>query len=228
MTQLKKKDISLRTAALIAGLALLIMTILAPIANFGILEKLVVSENAIETANNIIASPDLFRTGITLFLIVAFLDITVSWALYHLFKPVNRNLSLVAAGFRIIYAAILIFALKYLLSALQLLKSSPQAATQAMDSILDFMTTWEFALFIFGFHLLVLGYLAYKSGYVPKLLGFLVILAGLGYSVDGFGRFFIPASSFALAEFTFIGEVLLIFWLLWKGIKGFDTTSTTK
>jgi hypothetical protein len=28
--------------------------------------------------------------------------------------------------------------------------------------------------------------------------------------------------------FTFVGEFLLIFWLLWKGIKGFDQRPVTR
>jgi hypothetical protein len=49
-----------------------------------------------------------------------------------------------------------------------------------------------------------------------------VIVAGLGYTADGVGIILSPNYTFSLAMFAFIGEVLLIFWLLWKGIKGFD------
>ena len=40
--------------------------------------------------------------------------------------------------------------------------------------------------------------------------------------VDSFGKFLVPNYNLTIAGFTFIGEVLLIFWLLWKGIRGFD------
>ena len=40
--------------------------------------------------------------------------------------------------------------------------------------------------------------------------------------VDSFGKFLVPNYNLTIAGFTFIGEVILIFWLLWKGFKGFD------
>jgi hypothetical protein len=94
--------------------------------------------------------------------------------------------------------------------------------TQAMPYLKAFQSIWDIGLILFGFHLLVLGYLAFKSGYVPKWLGGFLVLAAVGYIVDGFGKILSPVYSLNLAQFTFVGEVLLIFWLLWKGFKGFD------
>ena len=73
-------DISIRKSALVAGFGLLLMAILAPIANFGVFETLIVPGDATATADNIMASPGLFRTGIFVFLIVAILDVVVAWA----------------------------------------------------------------------------------------------------------------------------------------------------
>src|SRR5438067_12874557 len=60
-------DISLRQAALVAGVGLLLMTFLAPIANFGVLQKLIVPGDAAVTAQNIAAAPGLFRLAIGTF-----------------------------------------------------------------------------------------------------------------------------------------------------------------
>lgn len=226
----KPTDISLRLSAIVAGLGLLIMAILAPIANFGVLQKLIVSGDATNTANKIIASAGLFRIGIFVFLIVAILDLVVAWALYVLLKPINESLSLLAAWFRIVYAAIFVSALNNLLIVLQLLNGSDylkafetnQLHAQVMLSLNAFTDGWNIGLAIFGLHLLVLGYLVFKSGYLPKFLGILVVIAGLGYLIDNLGKLLSPNYNVTIAMFTFIGEVLLIFWLLWRGIKGFD------
>jgi len=222
-------DISLRTSAIVAGLGLLLMAILAPIANFGVFESLIVPGDVTTTANNIIASSGLFRMGIFFFLVVAILDVLVAWALYILLKPVNNSLSLLAAWFRVVYAAILTFALSNLLIVLLLLGDgyskvfdSNQLYAQVMLFLNAFTDVWDLGLVIFGLHLLVLGYLAFKSGYIPKILGILVIIAGLGYTIDSFGKILSPSYNVSLATITFIGEVLLVFWLLWRGIKGFD------
>ena len=71
-------DISRRAVALIAGIGLLIMAVLAPFANFGVLETLVVPTDATATVNNIIASEGLFRIAIAVFLIVTMLDILMA------------------------------------------------------------------------------------------------------------------------------------------------------
>jgi Domain of unknown function (DUF4386) len=58
---------SARTAALVAGLGLLAMAILAPFANFYVLQNLIVANDAQATSENILASLGLFRIGIVSF-----------------------------------------------------------------------------------------------------------------------------------------------------------------
>jgi len=226
----RSTDVSLRTAAIVAGLGLLAMAILAGFANFSVFQNLVVPGDAKTTAENILASAGSFRMGLFFFLVVAILDVVVAWALYILLKPVNNDLSLLAAWFRIVYAAIFAIALTNLFNVLQLLTGADylkvfevnQLYAQVMLSLSAFRSGWDIGLVIFGLHLLVLGYLAFKSGYIPRWLGILLIVAGLGYVADSFGKFLLPNYNLTIAAFTFVGEVLLTFWLLWKGIKGFD------
>jgi hypothetical protein len=71
-------DVSLRTAALVAGLGLLVMAVLA-FASVSALGNLVVSGDAAKTAQNIVEHELLFRTAICGFLIVAVLDVVVAW-----------------------------------------------------------------------------------------------------------------------------------------------------
>jgi len=220
-------DISLSSSAIIAGIGLLIMAILAPIANFSILQGLIVQGDIAKTVNNIIASEGLFRLGIAFFLIVAILDIIVAWALYIFLKPVNESLSLLTALFRIVYATVLVAVLIYLINVLQLLNgtnniselATNQLQAQVMLSLNTFTLGWEFGLIIFGFHLLLLGYLIFKAGYMQKVLGILMILASLGYLIDGLGKLLSSNYNISISAFTFIGEVILIFWLLIKGRK---------
>jgi Domain of unknown function (DUF4386) len=219
--------ISPRSAAVVAGLGLLLMAMLAPFANFYALGNLVVANDATVTANNILSSLGLFRTSIIVFLVVAVLDVIVAWALHILLEPVNKSLSLLAAWFRLVYAAVFAIALLPLLNIVQLLGGAAylkafeanQLHAQVMISLGAFHSGWDFGLVLFGFHLLVLGYLVFKSGDLPKWLGILVGIAGLGYLIDSFGKFLIPNYNISIAMFTFIGEFLLIFWLLWWGLK---------
>lgn len=212
-------NISLRTAAIIAGVGLLLMAILSPIAYLNTFQSLVKFEDAALTAQNILNSMGAFRTCIILLFTVAILDVIVAWALYILLIPANKKLSALAAWLRVIYAGIFIFAISKLYVALQVITAD---GTQAMSFLKAFQSIWDMALILFGFSLLVLGYLAFKSGYIPKWLGVFLVLASVGYIVDGFGKTLSPDYNLNIAQFTFVGEVLLIFWLLWKGFKGFD------
>ena len=212
-------DISLRTAAMVAGVGLLLMAILSPIAYLSTFQSLVKFDDAALTTQNILNSMGAFRTCILLLFTVAILDIVVAWALYILLLPANKNLSALAAWLRVIYAGIFIFAISKLYVALQVITAD---GTQAMSFLKAFQSIWDKGLILFGFHLLVLGYLAFKSGYIPKWLGVFLVLASVGYIIDGFGKTLSPDYNLNVAQFTFVGEVLLIFWLLWKGFKGFD------
>ena len=211
-------NISLRAAAIVAGVGLLLMAILSPIAYLNTFQSLVNFDDAALTAQNILSSMGAFRICIILLFTVAILDVIVAWALYILLVPANKNLSALAAWLRVIYSGIFIFAISKLFLALQVITVD---GNQAMTFLKSFQSIWDTGLILFGFHLLVLGYLSFKSGYVPKWLGFFLLLAALGYIVDGFGKTLSPTYNLSIAQFTFIGEVLLIFWLLWKGIKGF-------
>ena len=211
-------NVSRRTAAIIGGVGLLLIAILSAIGLLNTYQRLVKFDDPALTTQNILNSMGEFRTAILLIFVVALLDVLVAWALYIVLKPANKNLSALAAWLRVIYGGIFIFAISKLYAALQVITAD---GVQAMTFLKAFQSIWDNGLILFGFHLLVLGYLAFRSDYVPKWLGGFLVLAGLGYIVDGFGRMLSPAYNLSIAQFTFIGEVLLIFWLLWRGIKGF-------
>ena len=114
-------DISLRTTAIVAGVGLLLMAILSPIAYLNTFQSLVKFDDAALTAQNILNSMGAFRTCTILLFTVAILDVVVAWALYILLIPANKNLSALAAWLRVIYAGIFIFAISKLYVALQVI-----------------------------------------------------------------------------------------------------------
>ena len=83
-----------------------------------------------------------------------------------------------------------------------------------MLGITAFSDIWYLGQFLFGLHLLLIGYLAYRSHYIPRLLGALLVLAGLGYATDSMGAVLSLGSWTDISSFTFIGEFLLAIWLL--------------
>jgi len=231
ITERPNTDIPQRKVALIAGLGLLVMAILASLVQFGVLENLIVPADPATTVENITASAGLFRAGIAAFLVVIMLDILLAWAFYILLRTVDSGLALLTAWLRLAFAAIFGYALVNLIDVAQLVSGSEgvalqpaQLQTQVMSSIASFDNGWTgIALAIFGLHLLGLGFLLFRSAYFPRFLGILVVIAGGGYLIDSFGKILIPNYALNIAAFTFVGEVLLIFWLFWRAIKGFPS-----
>lgn len=211
------KEITRNQSAVIAGIGLLLMAVFAIFATSNTIGM--VTENQSTDALQEIAFSK-FRMGIFFFVLVAVLDIIVAWALYVFLKPVSKNLSQLMALFRIVYAGLLFASLFFLLQALPIQGiPSDQIHTQFNLSVSQFNASWEASLIIFSIHLLLLGYLLLKAGYMKKILGILVLICGFGYLVDGLGKLLIEDYNLSLTMFTFVGEVVLLLWLLIKGRK---------
>jgi hypothetical protein len=97
---------TMRKASLTAGFALAMMAALAAFGVFGATAPLITPGNAAKTAHDILRSQNLFRWGIVCLILVVILDVVVAAALLTLFTPVSRTLSLMAAWFRVAYAAV--------------------------------------------------------------------------------------------------------------------------
>lgn len=218
---------AIRRPALIAGLGLLTMTVLAPIANFYVLDQVLAPADAAATLEHLRASGDLLRWGIGAFLIVALLDVVVAWALYDLLAPAGRSGARLAAWLRVAYAAVYVVAFAPLLAALHWANGAPELAAldpailqaEVMMAFRAFNDTWTLGLAVFGLHLVVLGPLLWRSVDVPRWLGVLVTIAGLGYLVDTFARILSPSLDLSFLTITFFGELVFAIWLLWRGIR---------
>jgi Domain of unknown function (DUF4386) len=223
--QLAAPATPLRRIARIAGASYLLMFALAIVANFLVLQGLVVEGDPQATTANIADSPGLLRIGILAFLLIVLLDVTLAWALQVVFRSVNRDLSVVMAWFRLGYSVMLGVALVFLVQALTLATtvstSVDTQAAQTMQAIDAFQTTWELGLCLFGIHLLLLGVLVARSRFAPRVLGGILAFAGLAYAADTVARLALPDYSTVSGLFlalvavpSMIGEGWLGFWLL--------------
>jgi hypothetical protein len=192
---------SSRAWAMTGGVGLLVLAALAGFGNFVAIE-------GVKTAADITESEGLFRAGAASLFLVVVLDVIVACALYRVFAPVDRTMSLLAAAFRLVYAAVFMVALGSLLAAVRTLD---RVHLDAFDDL------WTAGLGLFGVHLLLLGYLVIRSSYVPSWLGILLAIAGLGYFVESLGVFL--GQDLTISTYTFVGELLLAFWLVLRGFR---------
>ncbi|MEQ7050693.1 DUF4386 domain-containing protein [Paenibacillaceae sp. P-4] len=221
-----------RTAALTAGIALIIMT-LASFFSYGYAHAgLVVQGDASATFHNILSSTTLFKAEIFGWLLILIADIVVAWAFYLVLKPIHQGLSLLGAWFRLMYTAILGIAFLNLIFVLLLTGSadhsaiSDQLQTQAMLYVRAFDAIWSIGLIIFGGHLLIVGYVALISANIPKIIIILLLLAGTGYILVHLCNVFFPQYEAIKTILTYVftvpmivGELGLGLWMLFKGGK---------
>ena len=220
-------NIPLRKAALIAGIAILLMAVMAPFAELYVYPKLVVPGMAAKTFKNIAANKLLFSTALFSYVLTCICDIIAAWALYILFKPVHAALSLLNAWFRLIYTVIALVAILNLVTVLRLLNTADyltvfkldQLYAQVMLSLNTFRYGFHFAIIFFAIHLVLSGYLVIKAKVIPAIMGVLLIISGLGYLADALKPFLYPDFNLGFITITFFGELVFMLWLLFKGSK---------
>jgi hypothetical protein len=214
-----------RRAALIAGLGMLVMTVAAILAEMVAFSQMLVPGDAAATAANVIASDSIFRAGIWGILVVLICDVVVAWGLYVLLEPVDAKLSLFTAWLRVVYAVVLGIALSALVVVTILLSNADYLSVLETGHLHVYVLTlfnayyevWGVGFIIFGAHLLILGVLALKSDYIPRILGVLLVIAGVGYIGEYTGRLLLPSFDVPLS-ITGWGELVFMFWLLWIGM----------
>lgn len=221
-----------RRAARVGGLGLLLMAVAGIFSLVFVLQSLVVPGDTATTAANIAASEGLFRAGIFGILIVLVLDVLVAWALYELLEPVNKGLSLLAAWFRLAYTAIHGIAVLNLVLVLQLIDGGrlfgafETGQRGALVSLFLDAHAYGFlvGLVFFAFHLLIIGYLTFKAAYARRIMGVLLMIAGVAYLADSTANVLLPNYGdyeglilILTALPATIGELTLTFWLLYRG-----------
>jgi len=183
--------------------------------------KLVVPSDAATTANNIVASETLFRLGIvsnlTMFTVFSFA--VLLW--YKLLKPVNKSHALL-----MLVLILLSFPIA-MLNELNQVAALLAATDHKYDQMMLFMNLYKHGALIGGIFsglwLFPLGLLIYKSGFFPKILGVLLMIGCFGYLIRFFQGFLLPGTEGSLwtnpvQVITHIAELLLMLWLLIKGI----------
>lgn len=208
---------TLRQAALVAACGLLIMSVAAPIAFFGIFPGLIVFGDIEATIRNVTAHEGLFLLGSFCYLITFLCDVLVAWALYVLLVPAHPSLSLLTAWFRLVYTVIALVALTKMFSVFRLLQA-PDPVPSQIDLLLRLDSyEWDVGLVFFGIHLLLLGFLVYLSGYIPRVLGILLAINGVAYLIDSLRPYLYPDAELGFLMVLYFGELIFMVWLFAGG-----------
>src|SRR5215210_1421153 len=170
---------------------------------------LIVPDDIEATARNIAGSPELWRLGIAIDVVMQVCDVPVMLILFLLLSPVNKNVALLALLFNIVQTATLVANQLTLVAAQLLSADQPEMTDLAIQA---YSYGEALGLVFFGFTLLSEGYLIRHSGYLPWILGLLVQIGGLSYIVNSFLLLAAPGVTNNLANFVilvpaFVGEL---------------------
>jgi hypothetical protein len=224
-------DESQRKAARIVGFTYLFAMATAVFAEFYVHARLIVPDNAADTARNIMAHERLWRLGIASNLLCFLTDVALIAALYVILKRVNQNLALFAAFVRLIETAVFLvvvindFDVLRLLSGADYLKAlrTDQLQAFAQLSIGAYGAGYIVGVVLFGLGSTVFSYLWFKSHYIPRALAVWGVFASLLVATGSFALIILPSLAKILIPGyfvpIFIFEVTIGFWLLLKGLR---------
>ena len=223
-------DESQRKAAKVAGVAFLLTMAVVVAVNFGINERLMVSGNAAETARNILAHETLFRLGVAGNLVYAVGLMVLLSALYVVLRPVSRGIALLAAFWRLVYAATWVLMALHFLLALRLLNGAdhlralgPDEAQALARVYLSGYDAYYVGLLFYGLASTACSWLWLRSRYVPRALAVLGLLGSAWCVACTVVLYVFPKFPDVVNLWWFdspmaLFEIALGVWLLVKGL----------
>lgn len=186
--------------------------------------------DAVQTAKNMAASERIFRIGIVSELITVAGVVMLVVALYAILKPINRNVALLAAFWRLLENVVLALIPLNAFIALSLLSGASYLRavdTQHLQALALLFLRIHMAGFRIGFLFLGLGsaafaYLWLKSRYIPRALAALGIFGSLVMAFAELAIIAFPGLA-AVVGMTYMApmgifELTLGVWLLVKGV----------
>lgn len=191
-----------------------------------LVKGLVVSGDAAITARNLMAHASLFRLGWAVGLVATALYVAVTALFYELFKPVNPRLSLLAAFFSLVGCAVQAFGSLVQVAPLAILGDSQYLSVFKVEQLQALALLFlklhaqgaNIELVFFAFYDLLLGCLIFRSTFLPRMLGGLMVLAGLGW-LSVLSPPLAHALSPGIQILGFLAEAALMLWLIAKGVN---------
>jgi Domain of unknown function (DUF4386) len=223
--------------ARMAGVLFLISLVAGGFGEAYVPSKLIVANNAAATVANITNFNFMYRLGFAAFMIESLCDVTLALILYALLKPVNKQLSLLAAFFGLMATATFALAELIYFAPVVILRGESYLNTFSPDQLQALvLLSLRFSLYAgmlttayYGMGWLVRSYLMFRSGYLPKFLGVLMAIGGAGFVVRNFLLILAPAyASDVFLILMMPGGLIMTGWFLVKGVNVSEWNATVK
>ncbi len=217
--------------ARIAGMCYLLVIAGGLYAEVFVRGSLLVAGDAAATARAIAANEALWRSGVAVHLLYLVPAIVTNVLICGLFKAVEPTLARLALVFSVAGVVVEAASLLYLSVPLGMIEHSGaltalgEGQRQAWSylAIGLFDTGFGFALLFFAGFCVLIGTLILRSRLIPRVIGAMMILAGLCYVVNTLALLLSPALSDRLVPGILLpvglAELSLALWLTVKGVQ---------
>lgn len=219
-------------AVKIAGIMFL-LAFIAPTINWAlVLSKLNVADNALATANNIMANEFIFRMGITIELFMSIGLIILGLALYIILKTINKYLAMFALLLKLIEATLMAVTVLVPFIVLQVLNVNSDIIVFTQEQLLfplglifnSHTSITSIPMVFLGLDMMIFSYLFLKSKYIPRILAGFGILSFAFILIQSLMFMIVPEYAMKpINQIIFwapsgLFEIIIGLWLLVKGI----------
>jgi hypothetical protein len=189
--------------------------------------QLFVSGDPGATLANLTQHESLARLGILLEMGVVITQALAAVWFYRLFRRVNAFAAGSIAAFGLVNAVAILVSAALLATALDVSQHASLAAsgaTAATTQLLYVLSShlWTVGGIFFGLWLIPMGWLALRSGWMPALLGWILMIGGVGYVVSALLSYLLPDAGLALNLITLpatFGELWMVGYLCLRGVR---------
>jgi hypothetical protein len=212
-----------------AGALYFLFMLVAILGEF-VLPSAMVPGDAAATARSITAGEFAYRLGILTGFVTLVIFVFLVASLYRLLRDADKGharlmVLLVTVGVAVALANLLNkFAPLVLLSGADYLSTftKPQLDALALGFLRLHSSGAAVSTAFWGLWLFPFGILVIKSGFFPRILGVLLLVAGLAYLASSFTSIVLPEHRQVVSRVMmplYFGELPIIFWLLIMGAK---------
>jgi hypothetical protein len=209
------------SAARFTGLAYLGLAISGLLGFMLVRQQLYVPGEAVTTAANLVAHESLARLGIALDLTGVVAQALAALGFFRLFRGVHQVAAASIAAFGLVNAVVILLGTAFSATALGVAVSGAgTVADRAADAQLLYDlngAVWDVGGIFFGLWLIPMGWLVLRSGSMPRLLGWLLVIGGVGYVLGTYLGLLAPGAA-SLSDVLTVpataGELWMVGYLL--------------
>lgn len=214
---------ALTRTARMTGLFYLGMAITAALGFLILRPRLFAADDPSATLANLVTHGSLARASVALELaMVVTQALTAVW-FYRLFRTVNSFAASGIAAFGLVNSVVGLVSAAMLGTAIQV-SVDPVGDSAATVQVLYLVSLnmWGVGALFFGLWLIPMGWCVLRSGWMPRVLGWILVVGGVGYVLSPFVLYLARDAQVlfdAMAYPASVGEFWMVGYLLIRGVR---------